>query len=149
MHFHAGADSSDCGDYLIHALVNGPVGVSDTLSCDLIAASQDAQSDTQSKTASAVTIANGQVSLTEATNIPMIAAYASVAGSTTSILELVCAAANSVESGITATLVAEPVTVGSSQQFTNSIGNSGSNPIATGGWNRVNNSSGYTGTSIP
>ena len=134
------------GSYFVHALVNGPVGESDTLSCDLIAASQGALSKTAS---SAVTIANGQVSLTEATNIPMIAAYASVAGSTTSILELVCAAANSVESGITATLVAEPVTVGSSQQFTNSIGNSGSNPIATGGWNRVNNSSGYTGTSIP
>ncbi len=134
------------GSYFVHALVNGPVGVSDTLSCDLIAASQGAQSKTAS---SVVTIANGQVSLTEATNIPMIAAYASVAGSTTSILELVCATANSVESGITATLVAEPVTVGSSQQFTNSIGNSGSNPIATGGWNRVGNVSSSAGTSIP
>ncbi len=129
------------GDFLIHALVTGPSNVSDTLSCALSWALPFLTSTT--------TLASGQVNLAEATNLPLMSSF-SIPSSIMDIdVSLYCATANSTESGITATLVVEPVTVGSAQQFTNSIGNTGP-PILPGGWNRVKNTSGSgTTNTIP
>lgn len=128
------------GDFLIQAVVTGPSAVSDTLSCAL------AVGPSLSSTS---TIASGEISLTVATNLPLLAAYSLPTGISNVEVNLYCATANSTESGITATLVVEPVTVGSAQQFTNSIGNTGP-PILPGGWNRVKNTSGSgTTNTIP
>jgi hypothetical protein len=85
------------------------------------------------------TISNGQVNLTGATNIPLLAAYSVATGSTAGSVQIDCVTANSDEGGITATLLAEPVTIGGSQTFTNNIGNTGGTPVIPGGWNRVQN----------
>ena len=129
------------GDFLIHAVVTGPSNVSDTLSCALSWGPPFLTSTT--------TLASGQVNLAEATNLPLMSSFSIPSGIANVDVNLYCATANSTESGITATLVAEPVTVGSAQQFTNSIGNTGT-PIIPGGWNRVKNTSGTgTITTIP
>ncbi len=144
------------GDYLIHALISGPSNTSDTLTCNLSSGGLPDGIGNSSSGGAAQTIATGVVSLTEATNIPLLAAYSIPSyslpsGVITPTLTLLCVTANNDESGITATLVAEPVTVSSAQQFTNTVGSSSgsSTPTNLGGWNRVNNISGGTTTSIP
>lgn len=122
------------GDYEIHAVVTGTLSTNDTLSCELRAVSVSASKS------SPATIAAGQVILTSATSLPLLAAYSAPSGSTSTV-DMLCSTENSDEGGIYATLIAEPVTIGSSQTFSNTIGgsNSGSTPV-TGGWNRVSNS---------
>ena len=122
------------GDYAIHAVVTGTLGTTDTLSCNLDA--NQGQAPMQMGN-SLTTVATGQVNLASATNIPLLAAFTVPSGNTGGAVQIDCVTANGDESGITATLIAEPVSIGSSQTFTNTIG-SGSTPIQ-GGWNRINN----------
>ena len=127
------------GDYVIHAVVTGTLGTTDTLSCNLDA-NLGASSESQVTLGTTLTtISTGQVKLATATNIPLLAAYSAPASSTTGKVQIDCVTANGDEGGITATLLAEPVTVGASQTFTNNIGNTGGTPIVPGGWNRVQN----------
>ena len=129
------------GDYVIHAVVTGTMATTDTLSCNL-----DANPGaTQVKGGSALTtISTGQVNLTTATSIPLLAAFSVLSGATSGTVQIDCVTASSDESGIGATLLAEPVTVGGSQTFTNSIGSSGGSQLVPGGWNRVTNTGTYS-----
>ncbi len=143
-------------DYLIHALISGTSNNSDTLTCNLNIGGLPQGGISSSSGSGVQTIATGEVSLTEATNIPLLVAYSVPSYSASSkvvtpALTLLCVTASNDEGGITATLVAEPVTVSSAQQFTNTIGSSSgsSTPTNLGGWNRVNNISGGTTTSLP
>ena len=131
------------GDYEIHAVVGGTLGTNDTLSCQLLANSEGATHSDGGATSPA-TIAAGQVNLTSATSLPLLAAYSVTSGNTV-IVVLRCSTENSDEGGINATVIAEPVTIGSSQAFTNTIGGGNSGSTLPGGWNRVVNSSGYGG----
>lgn len=129
------------GDYVVHAVVTGTAGTADSLSCNLdanLGLSLSGESQVGAGT-TLTTISTGQVNLANATNIPLLAAYSVVSGNTAGSVQIDCVTANGDEGGITATLLAEPVTVGSSQTFTNSIGNTGGNPPIPGGWNRVQN----------
>jgi IPT/TIG domain len=129
------------GDYVIHAVVTGTMATADTLSCNLDANPGDAQV----KGGGALrTISTGQVDLTTATNIPLLAAFSVPSGSTSGTVQIQCVTASSDEGGISATLLAEPVTVGSAQTFTNSIGSSGGTQPVPGGWNRVSNTGTYS-----
>lgn len=131
------------GDYEIHAVVSGALSTNDTLSCQLRASSAGA-----SKSGGPATIAAGQVNLTGATSLPLLAAY-SVSSSNTGTVVLLCSTENSDEGGINATVIAEPVTIGSSQTFTNTIGGgSGGSTTLSGGWNRVGNTSNPGGGTI-
>lgn len=129
------------GDYEIHAVVAGTLNTSDTLSCQLEAVPTTGNGP--------ATLATGQVTLTGATSIPLLAAYSVPSGSTSNVA-LLCTTVNGDEGGINATLIADPVTIGSSQTFTNTIGGNGNigSPVV-GGWNRVTNKSDGGTSSLP
>lgn len=118
------------GAYLLHAVVTGPAGTSDTLNCGLY--------DDASTTGAA--LASGQVNLQYATNVPVLGTVTIPTTVTNGIdtVRLFCGAANGTETGITATYIAMPVTVGSFTPFTNNLGGAPTAPIG-GGWNRVTN----------
>lgn len=121
------------GYYMIHAVVNGTPATPDTLNCGLY---DDANAT--------VPMVSGQTDLQSATGLPllgMLQVSSAINGesqsSTTDTVHLFCGVANSPEGGITATLVAVPVAVGSFTQFSNTIGSGGG--VVPGGWNRITN----------
>jgi hypothetical protein len=131
---NSGTDIADItlppGAYLLHAVANGPHGTSDTLNCSLF---DDAK---VSRTGNA--LASGEVNLLDATNVPILGTITIPSSLTTDTVRLFCGTANSTEAGVTASFIAMPVTVGSFQTFTNTVGGGTSQPI-TGGWDLSQN----------
>lgn len=120
------------GAYLLHAVVTGALGTSDTLDCSLY--------DDANVSGTGTALASGQVIRTDATNVPVLATITIPSTLTTDTVRLFCGTANSAETSIAATYIAMPVTVGSFQTFTNTIGG-GTGGIITGGWNLTTNKS--------
>jgi hypothetical protein len=131
----SGTDIADLtlppGAYLLHAVVTGPHGTSDTLTCSLY--------DDANVSGTGNALASGEVNLADATNVPVLATVTVPSSLTTDTVRLFCGSANSTETGITASYVAMSVTVGSFQTFTNTIGGGATAPI-TGGWDIPKNS---------
>jgi hypothetical protein len=125
----SGTDIADLtlppGAYLLHAVVTGAKGTSDTLTCSLY--------DDANVSGTGNALASGEVNLGDATNVPVLGTFTVPSSLTTDTVRLFCGTANSAESGITASYVAMSVTVGSFQTFTNTIGGATTSPI-TGGW---------------
>jgi hypothetical protein len=113
------------GAYLLHAVVTGTKGTSDTLTCSLY--------DDANVSGTGAALASGELNQLDATNVPVLATFTVPTTLTTDTVRLFCGTANSAETGITASYIAMPVTVGSFQTFTNSIGGGTTGPI-TGGW---------------
>ena len=122
------------GDYVIHAVITGVLGTSDTLSCDL-----DTAQGTGTSQGPLTLIAKGKVDLTSANGVPLLAAFTVPTGITDAVVQIDCATGTGDESGFTATLIAAPVTVGGFQTFNNNIGTSSGTPPppAPGGWNLI------------
>lgn len=131
-----GTDMADItlppGAYLLHAVVTDPLGVSDTLTCNLY--------DDANVSGTGSPLASGEVSLEGATNLPLLGTITIPSSLTTDTVRLFCATANSEERVITATYIAMPVTVGSFQRFTNTIGGGATTPVV-GGWSITLNKS--------
>ncbi len=125
----SGTDIADLtlppGAYLLHAVVTGPHGTSDALTCSLY--------DDANVSGTGNPLASGDVNLGDATNVPILGTVTVPSSLTTDTVRLFCGTANSAEAGITASYVAMAVTVGSFQTFTNTIGGGTTGPI-TGGW---------------
>ena len=115
------------GAYLLHAVVSGTQGTNDTLNCSFY--------DDANVSGTGLALASGEVNLLEATNVPVLGTITipTTLVSGTDTVHLYCGTANSAEAGLTATYVAMPVTVGSFQTFTNSVGGSSGGTI-NGGW---------------
>ena len=113
------------GAYLLHAVVTGP-RVTNTLSCSLY--------DDANVSGTGNALVSGEVDLLEATNVPVLGTITIPSSLATDTVRLFCGTANATETGITATYVAIPVTVGSFQGFTNTVGGGTTGPIS-GGWN--------------
>jgi hypothetical protein len=131
---NSGTDIADLtlppGAYLLHAVVSGPQGTSDTLKCGLF--------DDANVSGTGNALASGEVNLADATNVPVLGTITIPSSLTTDTVRLFCGATNSTEVGITASYVAMPVTVGSFQVFTNTIGGGATAPIS-GGWDVTQN----------
>lgn len=118
------------GAYLLQVVVTGAQGTSDTLSCSLY--------DDANVSGTGNALASGEVNLAGATNVPILGTITIPSTLTTDTVRLFCGTANAAETGITASYIAMPVTVGSFQTFTNTIGGGTSGPI-NGGWNITTN----------
>ncbi len=131
---NSGTDIADItlppGAYLLHAVVTGPQGTSDTLSCSLF--------DDANVSGTGNALASGEVNLVEATNVAILGTITIPSSLTTDTVRLFCGTANSAEAGMTASYVAMPVTVGSFQTFTNTVGGGTAAPI-NGGWDITKN----------
>jgi hypothetical protein len=113
------------GAYLLQAVVTGPHAVGETLNCSLY--------DDANASGTGNALASGLVNLGEATNLPVLGTITIPTSVTTDTVHLFCGTASSAETGVTATYIAMPVTVGSFQPFTNTIGGTTTAPIG-GGW---------------
>jgi Collagen triple helix repeat (20 copies) len=120
------------GAYLLHAVVTGGQGTSDTLTCSLY--------DDANVSGTGNALASGEVNLVGATSVPVLGTFTVPSTLTTDTVRLFCGTANSAESGITASYIAMSVTVGSFQTFTNTIGGATTSPIS-GGWDLQQNKS--------
>ncbi|HEX3987499.1 MAG TPA: IPT/TIG domain-containing protein [Acidobacteriaceae bacterium] len=119
------------GAYLLHAVVTGAPGTNDTLSCSLY--------DDANVSGTGTALATGQVNLLDATNVPVLGTITIPTTVTpTDTVRVFCGTEDSTQTGLTATFIAMPVTVGSFQTFTNTVGGGSTGPIS-GGWNRVTN----------
>ena len=131
---NSGTDIADIalppGAYLLHAAVTGPLGTNDTLSCGLF--------DDANVSGTGNALASGEVNLMEATNVPVLGTITIPSSLTTDTVRLFCGTESSTEAGITASYIAMPVTVGSFQTFTNTVGGGTTGPI-NGGWNITTN----------
>ncbi len=122
------------GSFFLHAVVTGGLGTPDALLCSIY--------DDANVAGTGTAIALGSMEMQSASNLPLLGAVSIPSSTGTDTVRLYCGTASASESGISATFVAVPVTVGSFQTFSNSIGSSGgssgSGPslgwtIATGG----------------
>ena len=131
---NSGTDIADLtlspGAYLLHAVVTGPQGTSDTLSCTLF--------DDANISGTGNALASGAVNLAEGTNVPILGTITIPSSLTTDTVRLFCGTTNSTEASITASYIAMPVTVGSFQVFTNTVGGGTTGPI-NGGWDITKN----------
>ncbi len=112
------------GAYLLQAVVTGPLGTNDTLNCSLF--------DDDAVAGAGIALASGAADLGEATNLPVLGTITIPTSVTTDTVHLFCGTASSAEMGITASYIAMPVTVGSFQPFTNTLG--GTTAPIGGGW---------------
>jgi collagen triple helix repeat protein len=126
---NTGTDIADLilppGAYLLHAVVTGPHGTDDTLNCSLL--------DDANVSGTGSALASGALNLLDATNVPVLGTITIPSTLTTDTVRLYCGTANATQTGITATYIAMPVTVGSFQTFTNTVGGGTTAPI-NGGW---------------
>jgi hypothetical protein len=131
---NSGTDIADItlppGAYLLHAVVTGPQGTSDTLNCSLF--------DDANVSGTGNALVSGEVNLVEASSVPILATLTIPGSLSTDTVRLFCGTANSTAAGITANYIAMPVTVGSFQAFTNTVGGGTTQPIS-GGWDITKN----------
>ena len=78
------------------------------------------------------------MNLAEGTNVPILGTITIPSSLTTDTVRLFCGTTNSTEASITASYIAMPVTVGSFQVFTNTVGGGTTGPI-NGGWDMTKN----------
>jgi hypothetical protein len=115
------------GAYLLQAVITATGGQSGNLTCSLY----------DNGTVSASPLATGQITLTNTASVPVLATITVPSTTATDTVRLFCGGSTAAVSGITATYFAMPVTVGSFQTFTNTIGGSTSTP--PGGWDVTKN----------
>ena len=132
---NTGTDIADLtlppGAYLLHAVVTGPQGTSDTLSCSLFDDAQHLWDRQRSRVRRSEPGRGDQ----RADTLGTITIPSSL---TTDTVRLFCGTTNSTEVSITASYIAMPVTVGSFQAFTNTVGGGTTGPI-NGGWDITKN----------
>lgn len=117
------------GSYILQAVVSGTLGTSDTLDCSIY--------DDANVSGTGAPLTTGQVDLQSASNLPLQGLIAIPNTDTTDTVRLYCGSQNSTEGGITASIVAFPITASSFQPFSNTIG--GNSGVPAGGWNLQQN----------